>query len=407
MSSPPSTVVPSPMTELYPSEARIATIKIQSVVRMVLIRRLTVQAQNLSRQLHDSNLFNGYWVVLAAKENIRPSATTRLDNLPQGVRLNIYNMLSQEDKITISTLCKKIHRDCQLPQGLQPPIDPICIFSSNPKNMDDYRGIRLFQQLGNQQQHDARKKIKIENVHQFGTKGASIEDLEHLAQQAEMRRVTALDISLARPQKIHISRADFIRALPSMVPNLVVVNLTNIAANKNLLQMFATRCPSLEKIIWNNGRNNKEFYHSRAIRQNCFCVDGDSLRDCRKLKEIEFNNCRFTLPHNGELASWLNNPNKFLFHKCSKNLERVFIKNFLLVTNTFLTPFLPTDIRQAVLVKFVRNSPSLQYFSSDLTMANITMLQSELPDIIFDPIPNQYVRLFERIDNDDDNDDDL
>ena len=142
--------------------------------------------------------------------------------------------------------------------------------------------------------------------------------------------------------------------------------------------------------------------------RNCFCTEGDLLRDCRPLREIEFNNCRFTLPHNGELASWLNNPNKFLFHKCSKNLERVFIKNFLIVTNTFLTPFLPADIRQAVLVKFVRNSPSLQYFSSDLTMANITMLQSELPDIIFDPIPNQYVRSFERIDNDDDdNDNDL
>ena len=144
--------------------------------------------------------------------------------------------------------------------------------------------------------------------------------------------VTALDILLPSQQTIHIN---FIHAFLFMVPNLVVVNLTNIwvniAENKNLLQKFATRCPSLEKIIWNNGRNNKEFYHSRAICQNCFCVDGDSLWDCWKLKEIEFNNCRFTLPHNVELASWLNNPNKFLFHKCSKNLERVSIKNALFV----------------------------------------------------------------------------
>ena len=166
MSSPPSTVVPSPtMTELYQSEARITTIKIQSVVRMVLIRRLTVKAQNLSRQLHDSNLFVGYRVVLAAKENIHPSATARLDNLPQGVRLTIFNMLSQEDKRTVSTLCKNIHRDCHSSPGLQPRIDPICIFSSNPKNMDDYRGIRLFQQLGNQQQHNARKKQTLQNHH--------------------------------------------------------------------------------------------------------------------------------------------------------------------------------------------------------------------------------------------------
>ena len=66
--------------------------------------------------------------------------------------------------------------------------------------------------------------------------------------------------------------------------------------------------------------------------------------------------------------------------------------------------FLLANIRQAVLVKFVWNSPLLQYFSSDLTTANITMLQSERPNIIFDPIPIQYVRSFEGddIDNDDD-----
>merc|ERR1711865_302555 len=61
-----------PPRELF-RRTRIATIKIQSIVRMVLIRRRTVQAQNLFRQLHDLNLFDGYRVVLAAKENNCPS----------------------------------------------------------------------------------------------------------------------------------------------------------------------------------------------------------------------------------------------------------------------------------------------------------------------------------------------
>ena len=114
-------------------------------------------------------------------------------------------MLSQEDKMTVSTLCKKMHRDCHLPHGLlQPPIDPICMFSSDKNNSDDdHRGIRLLQQLGNHQHYDAREKktlgnhyrIKIENLHQFGTVGASLKDLFILARRAKMMGVTELDIS--------------------------------------------------------------------------------------------------------------------------------------------------------------------------------------------------------------------
>ena len=105
--------------------------------------------------------------------------------------------------------------------------------------------------------------------------------------------------------------------------------------------------------------------------RNCFCTEGDLLRDCRPLREIELNNCRFTLPYN--LESWLDNPNTFLFYKWSTNLERVSIKNALLVTIRRPDTFITADNLQAVLVKFVRNSPSLRYFSSDLTTDNITI----------------------------------
>ena len=80
----------------------------------------------------------------------------------------------------------------------------VYFFSSNPKNRnDDQRGIRLFRQVGNQQQRDARKKqtlqnhyrIKIENVHQFVTTSAAIDDIYDLATKAKMMGVTELDIS--------------------------------------------------------------------------------------------------------------------------------------------------------------------------------------------------------------------
>ena len=318
------------------------------------------------------------------------SSSSELVSLPQGVRLNIFNMLSPEDKMTISTVCKNMHRDCHLPHGLlQPPIDPICMFSSDKNNSDDdHRGIRLLQQLGNHQHYDAREKktlgnhyrIKIENLHQFGTVGASLKDLFILARRAKMMGVTKLDVSVATQQTVR-AFWDFLRALPLMVPNLRVLNLTNIAMDINsrhVLNNFASFCPNLEKIIWNNGRNRNNT-DSVTVGDNFYYAEGNFLRECNELKEIEFNNCCFLLSGLAES----NDPNNFLFHKCSKNLERLSIKNTMRVmqhrgNNT------TTGIPQAVLVKFVRKVPSLRYFSSDLTPDNITLLQLERPDILFE-----------------------
>ena len=73
----------------------------------------------------------------------------------------------------------------------------------------------------------------------------------------------------------------------------------------------------------------------------------------------------------------MTNNNVFLFHKCIPNnpmLARVSVKN---VTDY---PFYRT-LPQHVLMKFVRNVPSLTYFRSDLTPA---ILQSERPTMVFE-----------------------
>ncbi|OEU18131.1 hypothetical protein FRACYDRAFT_268865 [Fragilariopsis cylindrus CCMP1102] len=68
------------------------------------------------------------------------------------------------------------------------------------------------------------------------------------------------------------------------------------------------------------------------------------------------------------------NPNPFLFDCCSTALERVSIRNAKSSGEVF---------PQNLLIKFVRNVPTLRWFRSDLTEENMNMLRLERPDIEF------------------------
>ena len=323
-----------------------------------------------------------------------PPPPPQHEELPKGVRLHILDYLSNEDKMEASRLGQQPYRDCHVSNGLERPIITTCLFSADENNtVDAKRGIRLLQQLGRTQKRNPRKKqtlqnhhrIKVENVHRFGTVGASYECLCFLGLNATMVGVTALDMSVATQQTVNVPH-DFVGALVIMLPNLRVLNLTNIAYDIRFLKMnLAVTCPSLEKIVWNNGRNDalvgplvreEEF---KEVLFNSISAEGDILVDCPNLKEIEMNNCRFNFINNRDLDVWSNDPNKFLFHHCSENLERVSIKNATTIGIDTNTP-----IPQAELVKFVRKVPSLRYFSSDLTPDNIAMLQQERSDIVFE-----------------------
>lgn len=76
----------------------------------------------------------------------------------------------------------------------------------------------------------------------------------------------------------------------------------------------------------------------------------------------------------------------FLFYKCStsnsKLLKHVSIKNTKYVGNRNDEQMNLCAIPQTALMKYVRNAPtSLQWFRSDLSYENITILQYERPDI--------------------------
>ena len=77
----------------------------------------------------------------------------------------------------------------------------------------------------------------------------------------------------------------------------------------------------------------------------------------------------------------------FLFYKCTKNsklLRRVSIKNAKYIGSRSEEKNDLHAIPQTALIKYVRNAPpSLRWFRSDLSDANIRMLQHERPDIEF------------------------
>ena len=86
-------------------------------------------------------------------------------------------------------------------------------------------------------------------------------------------------------------------------------------------------------------------------------------------------------------------PNKILLQECgSKVLERVSMRNTkMYVLDPMLTFFEALsegteifDMPQNVLIEFIRNAPTtLRWFRSNLTAANIEIVQHERPEIEF------------------------
>ncbi|MGK3746149.1 MAG: hypothetical protein ACI8RD_006775 [Bacillariaceae sp.] len=100
----------------------------------------------------------------------------------------------------------------------------------------------------------------------------------------------------------------------------------------------------------------------------------------KNLEEIIMDDSKFLgWSSRDNLSNLENHRDKFIFHDCSKALERVSIRrakcHFLENNN------IDVVVPQNVLIKFVRNVPSLRWFRSDLTQDNITMLRLERPEI--------------------------
>jgi hypothetical protein len=69
---------------------------------------------------------------------------------------------------------------------------------------------------------------------------------------------------------------------------------------------------------------------------------------------------------------------EYLLHACNQPLERVSFKDV-----TYTWGALCDELPQGAQVKFVRRTPTLKWFKSDLTPENVALLRAERPDVTF------------------------
>ena len=227
--------------------------------------------------------------------------------------------------------------------------------------------------------------------------GLYLFDGERLTQNMSMTGIVSLDASSSGPE--YFSPL-FLAGIIGILPNLQQLDLSNVEIDEyRILDDVSKHCPRIEIIKWN---------FTTGQTETKICANGWDLGSMDNLKEVYFDNCIFWFDEplyrvdfdNGNIINNninFNNervavneyeamenlnkyPHTFFFHKVrNKPLQRLSIRNAHCTG-----PEVETKISQNVLIKFVRNAPStLVWFRSDLSAANIQLLQAERPGIEF------------------------
>jgi hypothetical protein len=101
------------------------------------------------------------------------------------------------------------------------------------------------------------------------------------------------------------------------------------------------------------------------------------------LTELCLDDARYAFCKEGEIqlsSDATNYHERYVFAKCA-HLERLSIKNLTWSASDDARDLRP--LSQDMLIKMVRRHPALRWLRSDLTAANIAMLQRERPEITF------------------------
>ena len=244
------------------------------------------------------------------------------------------------------------------------------------------------------------------------------DELEQRTQNLSLAGI--LFLNAASPVRVTLS-CGLLTAISRMVPNLQELNLSNVNMALDILVDFNSgNCPQLEKITWNFSTTHdepKEYCHYADATGKEYLRYADAngwwLEEITNLKELYLDNCLFNFlkninEHNNQaweqygfvteydgMSDLHNHPDIFFFSKVRHlPLERLSVRNMKYIGHTADAVHLFTDpnglsavrdtIPQNILIKFVRNAPlTLVWFRSDLSAANIRMLQLERPGIEF------------------------
>jgi hypothetical protein len=297
------------------------------------------------------------------------------DNIPAECNIHILQFLDADDLTNIAQASRRFHEHSlhsSLPQNRTATLT--CV-----RRLDESTGtlstspLHLLQKLiskGKKGQSWRFNKIKIIGHNML--ENASIPKMRYMlsSPDGKLRNVRVLDLSfpcntLKKDTKLKIC----IPAILSfMMPCLLEINLSKVSVRESALRYFASECPALEKVTWNH------HHHNAGMR-----MDGSALHPCRCLKEICMDDSTFYYEYFSDpMAILIEGRDSHIFSWCNTFLERVSLKN------AKFDHMEPTQsFPQFGLLKFVRRTPSLRWFRSDLTPENVAILQAERPEVTF------------------------
>ena len=359
-----------------------------------------------------------------------PSSPSPLLRVPTPIIIHVVGFLDNDSRMELSTVCKYLHGlfdDDEDNDGTSSSssslisIKPVLEISAASDNKDDDKGrtSRLVQTL---RQHildpktkaiyqrrrhlkwkDVRRFLKgpSENVLAFLTERATNEYMQNNPlsdlEKAKLNGIVSLELIFSSTVQKQESNYYFPSEVLYLFPNIREIDMTNIEDNfggshcsiYDCLDDIVYSCRRLEKLTWNNiGR-----HRDTCLWTTCGWNLGGGKRGIR---EVIMDNAIF---HEVYIAdrpaqnTWekvqnlRDYPTTFLFHECCQGLERLSIRKAHWRKQTLKgldRREHVTAIPQNALIKFVRHAPPLlRWFRSDLTKANIAMLQLERPTIQF------------------------
>ena len=258
------------------------------------------------------------------------------------------------------------------------------------KNNEDDEGrlIRLIQQLYHHRDKlQLYREVRIIDGHKFECHLLSNRNIVYDTVEEEYATKLAAKFQLngvVSLVSIHSSSAPtsgpYVRVtdvLAVMMPNLREVNVSGSRIDGFSLEKVSKPCSRLDKLTYDNvqpftfvSANGKDMVYAKNLRELNMDNSSFSVADITRAKMSDLEN---------SVSIYDDNSTIFLFHECGSTvLERLSIKNAMWYRHTGGYNAKHTVIPQTALIKFIRNAPaSLRYFGSDLSQANIEMLQSE------------------------------
>ena len=289
------------------------------------------------------------------------TASTTWQIIPVPILILTFQFLNQPGLMKASTVSKQWHRIIHTNPGMaQHRILPVLEISASTNKNDKGRSVRLMEWfVANRNKLQRYRVLQLLDVNKF--------DWEEIFRRFHLDGIVSLDLS--SPSKLSRVNCNILHQLSFRLPNVREINLSNIGGEgfDSVLGSFATRCPRLEIITWNNIDIDCDIY-----------MNGCDMRKATNLREIMMDGAVFT----GILSDLENLPDFYLF--CcleSQVLERISIRHARYDVHYHETC---ESVPQNALIKYIRNAPpSLRWFRSDLSKDNIEMLRLERPGIEF------------------------